>query len=288
MQPSSLVFLVIIAVWAAFFLQYWVRRREHLSTARSVDQFSEAMRVLERRSPLPATDLSTPAPRSYAVVPARAARPQILVKRAETATASGPSSAAPSASPAAPDAFDAFDSFDAVDADGAAPLAPRAGSGRAPARRARALVMLGALSTVLVAVPLLVLGMLPAWVAAVPVACVAVAVAFARVSTQAERRTQVSVTRSEQVRRAAPAPPARPVTAESPGSAPVDSSRSVAHEVAAEPEPAPVAPREELFDVQAVEARRAAAPAVAVPRLPCPRCSPSPRAGRWSTRTTSR
>ena len=51
-QPSSLVFLVIIAVWAAYFVQYWVRRREHLATARSVDQFSEAMRVLERRAAL--------------------------------------------------------------------------------------------------------------------------------------------------------------------------------------------------------------------------------------------
>ena len=60
-QPSSLIFLVIIAVWAAYFVQYWVRRREHLATARSVDQFSESMRVLERRTPAArASDLSTP------------------------------------------------------------------------------------------------------------------------------------------------------------------------------------------------------------------------------------
>jgi len=50
-QPSSLVFVVVIAIWAAYLVQYWVRRREHMSTARSVDRFSRAMRVLERRSP---------------------------------------------------------------------------------------------------------------------------------------------------------------------------------------------------------------------------------------------
>ena len=57
-QPSSLIFLVLIAIWAAYLLQHWVRRREHLATARSVDRFSDAMRVLERRSPLPDFDLS--------------------------------------------------------------------------------------------------------------------------------------------------------------------------------------------------------------------------------------
>ena len=52
MQPSSLIFLVIVAIWVAYLIQHWVRRREHLATARSVDKFSEAMRVLERRNPL--------------------------------------------------------------------------------------------------------------------------------------------------------------------------------------------------------------------------------------------
>ena len=52
-SPSSLIFLVLLGVWAAYFVQYWVRRRDHVATARSVEQFSEAMRVLERRDPLP-------------------------------------------------------------------------------------------------------------------------------------------------------------------------------------------------------------------------------------------
>ena len=87
MQPSSLIFLVIIAIWAAYLLQHWVRRREHLATASSVDRFSNAMRVLERRSPLPVSDLSRPQPRSYAVSPARSSRPEVVVKRAQSPTA---------------------------------------------------------------------------------------------------------------------------------------------------------------------------------------------------------
>jgi hypothetical protein len=83
-QPSSLIFLVIIAIWAAYLLQHWVRRHEHLATARSVDRFSTAMRVLERRNPLPESDLSAPQPRSYAVSPARSSRPEVVVKRAQS------------------------------------------------------------------------------------------------------------------------------------------------------------------------------------------------------------
>jgi hypothetical protein len=85
-QPSSLVFLVLIAIWAAYLLQHWVRRREHLATARSVDRFSDAMRVLERRTALPELDLSAPRPRSYAVSPARPSRPEVVVKRAHSLT----------------------------------------------------------------------------------------------------------------------------------------------------------------------------------------------------------
>jgi hypothetical protein len=80
-QPSSLIFLVLIAIWAAYLLQHWVRRREHLATARSVDRFSDAMRVLERRSPIPDFDLYTPRPRSYAISPVRPSRPEVVVKR---------------------------------------------------------------------------------------------------------------------------------------------------------------------------------------------------------------
>jgi hypothetical protein len=83
-QPSSLVFLILIAIWAAYLLQHWVRRREHLATARSVDRFSDAMRVLDRRSTPPELDVYAPRPRSYAVSPARPSHPEVVVKRDQT------------------------------------------------------------------------------------------------------------------------------------------------------------------------------------------------------------
>ncbi|MGA8980864.1 MAG: hypothetical protein WB473_17270, partial [Pedococcus sp.] len=170
MQPSSLIFLVIIAVWAAYFVQYWVRRREHLATAQSVDQFSETMRVLERRSPLPATDLSTPSRPSYAVSPARAVRAQVLVKRAATTTftmtpsgAVTPGAApAPVAGPAGSDrsggrsaAVDSEDDGHTWDVESAAPVRP--------ARAVRGLTLLAALAAFVIAVPLAAFGVLP-WV----------------------------------------------------------------------------------------------------------------------------
>ncbi len=52
-DPSSLIFVAVIGIWAAFLLGHWVRRRDQLATARSIDRFSDAMRVLERRAPAP-------------------------------------------------------------------------------------------------------------------------------------------------------------------------------------------------------------------------------------------
>ncbi|WP_435202338.1 hypothetical protein [Janibacter sp. GS2] len=81
MQPSSLIFVLVVAIWAAYLLQYWIKRRDHLATVRSVDRFSAAMRVLDdhrmRR------DVAEPTPRSYAVAPTRAARPEVTVKHAQ-------------------------------------------------------------------------------------------------------------------------------------------------------------------------------------------------------------
>lgn len=81
MQPSSLIFVLVVAIWAVYLLQYWIKRRDHLSTVRSVDRFSAAMRVLDdHRLRREATE---PTPRSYSVAPVRAARPQITVKRGD-------------------------------------------------------------------------------------------------------------------------------------------------------------------------------------------------------------
>ena len=81
-DPSSLIFVVIVAIWAAYLLGHWVRRRDQVATVRSVDRFSEAMRVLERRPAVRSVPLSRPSPRSYVVAPARPAPAQVSVKRA--------------------------------------------------------------------------------------------------------------------------------------------------------------------------------------------------------------
>ena len=49
-SPSSLIFVVVFAIWATYFSVYVMRRREQLSTVRSVDRFSAHMRILQRRS----------------------------------------------------------------------------------------------------------------------------------------------------------------------------------------------------------------------------------------------
>jgi membrane protein implicated in regulation of membrane protease activity len=80
-QPGSLVFVAIIAIWAAYLLQHWVRRREYLGTARSVDRYSEAMRVLERRTPVMKTEVDRQHPVliSRPVVTAAPPRPATTV-----------------------------------------------------------------------------------------------------------------------------------------------------------------------------------------------------------------
>ncbi|NYJ73669.1 hypothetical protein [Allobranchiibius huperziae] len=51
-NPSSLIFVAIVVVWAGWLLQHQIRRRQVLLTARTVETFSDAMRVLERRTPV--------------------------------------------------------------------------------------------------------------------------------------------------------------------------------------------------------------------------------------------
>lgn len=50
MSPSSLIFVAVVAVWAAYLVVDTTRRREYLATARTVDRFSASMRVLQRRA----------------------------------------------------------------------------------------------------------------------------------------------------------------------------------------------------------------------------------------------
>ena len=88
MPASSLIFVVIVAVWAVYLLQHWSRRRENGAAARSVDGYTAAMRVLEKRPVLPSTELTEPRPQSYPVTPARTVLSTVDVKRAVPASAS--------------------------------------------------------------------------------------------------------------------------------------------------------------------------------------------------------
>ena len=175
MQPSSLIFLVLIAIWAAYLLQHWVRRREHLATARSVDRFSDAMRVLERRSALPEFDLSAPRPRSYAISPARPSRPEVVVKRAHSVRPDAPTAPAAAVSDAAVRPTRVFHFLAGVSA-----------------RRVRGLSLLASLSLLLVVSPLAALSVLPWWSIPGVVAALLADVAWLRrvaVSERVTRRT---------------------------------------------------------------------------------------------------
>jgi len=295
-QPSSLIFLVIIGIWAAYFVQYWVRRREHLATIRSVDAFSETMRILERRAPLPSVDTGSQAPRTYAVSPARAMRPQVTVKRAEAHTMSrvevpAPRSAAPSGSSASA-AVSAAPSPRVVEAE-VEPMRP--------SRAVRGIALLaGLLGTVVVTV-LAVLGVVLAWAPFLPLAVTLGSFAWLRAGVQSELRARQEVRREarQQARRdaqhrtpvaartsaapAAPAPAARrsaPVVPEvvvedsvdagpaevaagadvTPERAPFDVSAEVPVEHVAEPWPVA-----ETVAPEAEPAGSASAPAVAEP-----------------------
>jgi hypothetical protein len=183
-QPSSLIFLVLIGIWAAYLLQHWVRRREHLATARSVDRFSDAMRILERRSPMPAFDLSAPRPRSYALSPARPSRPEVVVKR--TQTQRDPALPAQPLPATAVRSTRIFHLLAGVSA-----------------RRARGLSLLASLSLAIAAPLLVALSVLPWWsvlvAAAVLVADVAV-LRHAAISARSDLRA------AERVRRASEGP----------------------------------------------------------------------------------
>ncbi len=175
-QPSGLIFLVIIAVWATYLLQHWVRRREHLATARSVDRFSDAMRVLERRVPLPGFDLSATQPRSYSVSPARPSRPEVVVKRAQP-----PTSKVSVPHPAS-----------AVRATRT--LRRRAGR---PARRVRGLSLLASLLLVVAVPPLAAFSVLPWWTLSVAGAVLIVDFAWLRHAAVAERANRRAALRAK-------------------------------------------------------------------------------------------
>ena len=170
-QPSGLLFLVIIAIWAAYLLQHWIRRREHLVAARSIDRFSDAMRVLERRTPLAEPGTTAPAPRSYAVSPARPSRAEVVVQRSQPSAPERPPHRC--RRPACP-----------------------TWSGGMSARRLRGLSLLASLTLLVVVVPLALFGVLAGWTVLLAVAVLALDLAWLRRAAQVERARRRTATRA--------------------------------------------------------------------------------------------
>lgn len=214
---SSLIFVVIVAIWAAYLVQHWVRRREDAAATRSVDGFTEAMRVLEKRPLLPSTELRPPRPHSYAVQPARTARPTVDVKRAVPAGSSRrssplvarrpepvPAGHAPHAEvdrmPSTPPRAQRQERHGASRTGATRPGAPAARRVPLAQRRLRAALLLASLAWVPVSVVLAVTGVL-LWVS-VPFALVTVgAVLFwLRAEAQADRRRAADAGRGQRAR----------------------------------------------------------------------------------------
>ena len=227
-QPSSLIFVLVVAIWAAYLLQYWIKRRDHLATVRSVDRFSAAMRVLDDHRMRRET--AEPTPRSYTVAPTRAARPEVTVKHAE-----------------APQRGRAVE--------------PVVG---AP-RKVRGLALLSMLILLPVVLLVAAFGPLPWWVALVWFVGTVCAFGWLRQAVQAER--QAAARARAQERRApaprttstggpgtrTPRPQAAPVTAPKASTTPAAAPFDIAEEVAPTPSaattisaeaPAPVEERE--------------------------------------------
>ena len=73
---SGLIYAVLIAMWAAYFIPRWLRRHEELSESRSVERFDRAMRILSRKDPTPDQRYVVMPPRpADAAHPARRSRP---------------------------------------------------------------------------------------------------------------------------------------------------------------------------------------------------------------------
>lgn len=291
MTPSSLIFFVIITVWAVYVVQHWIRRRDHVATARSVDRFSEAMRVLERRRVLPQMNVAAPQRQSYAVGLSRPAHPDVVVKRAQprltvvgdAATTAGPTAntgptpAAPPtrSSAAAPQRRGATSTGRTVTAS--APLLT-------PARTRALALVIGAVLLV-AGIALAVTGTW--WAAPAGVAAFGAALGYVRFSVARARRRSTSPVRHPSRRpqvtprperrraQAAPAATRRPVrrasgaarltgapvaAARVRGSAPIYQAAPVAAQAtvtvaaAATVAAAPSRTRDALYDVEAVEA----------------------------------
>jgi hypothetical protein len=146
---GSLIFVIVVAIWAAYLLQHWVRRQENTAASRSVARFSRAMRVLDR--PVVAEDDG--ATMHIHASGARVIRPVVDVKRA---TPAGDSRRSPLVARSTATVMDPHE-VDPMPQPHTTPPAPRVSMAQ---RRLRAAVLLLALAWVPVSVVLVVLGRL--------------------------------------------------------------------------------------------------------------------------------
>lgn len=247
---TGIVFIVLVAIWLAYFVQYWSRRREHLATARSVEAFSEAMRVLERR-PAVRGSASDRISTAYAVSPARvvarpAPRPQVIAKpRPAPANPGGDSGmrlnvSAPKSASAFATSARATLGRAATSVQGRAsgrPASGRPGSGRpgsgrpgksgapVPSRKVRGLTLVASLLTTLVLAGLAAFSVVLWWVPLVGLAVTVGSFFWLRSAVQAE----IKARRAARARiRRSRAGGARP----SSGAVPPHSAADDEHEVA--------------------------------------------------------
>ncbi|MFN2320935.1 MAG: hypothetical protein ABR500_14815 [Dermatophilaceae bacterium] len=255
---TGIVFVVLVAIWVAYFVQYWSRRREHLATARSVESFAEAMRVLERRPALRAPSghrISS----AYAMSPARvvsarpAPRPQVIAKPHPTTPSPLRGGALRMSTPAAPTPAPQDSTPPQRLTRNARAAGPRPKRSRprpatspvtsSPSRKVRGLALLGSFVVTLVIAALAAFSLLLWWVPLIGVAVVGASFLWLRSSVQAEiaarrgSRGRKPARRSVQrpARRSAQGPSA-PAAAERTG-APAQEHAAISSSVdAAEPE----------------------------------------------------
>jgi len=251
-QPSSLIFLVVIAIWAAYLLQHWLGRREDLATARSVDRFSESMRILDR------------AARDQRAEPARAEvsstrlHPrQVTVTRAAALLA---------ATPAAASAKTAARTFGATAVSGLAGRRPAATGRRRAGRATRGLFVLGAGALTLVTLVLATMSVVGWWVPILALVVTAGAQWWLRRAVVAERAARraaparptmqrPATTTQRPVQRRAAQPPARVAQATAGGR--VETVGDDTADAPATVQETPAA-RETLYDLAAIEEAEAA------------------------------
>ncbi|WP_432496263.1 hypothetical protein [Kineococcus gypseus] len=231
MPASSLIFLVIVLLWAAYLVPAAIRRRRHATDARVADRDSAALRVVVRQGSAPALASAAAPASSRPVLAAGPARAQLSAAR--------PGTPAAPAAPAAP-----------VRPAGAQPrvLVRQARTSRVVRRRRQ--LLLGVLGATVLAWALVAAALAPVAAALLPTAALGLVVAaLRRHAAQAPARAVVPTAVVAPAARAAttaePVAPVVPVVPVAPEAASVldDPTARPEREPAGEPAAAVPAPR---------------------------------------------